>query len=89
MSSATDHPITVYWRPMCGYCEELKSALDARGVAYDTVDIWADRTKAEVVKAATGGDEVVPTVQVGEDTFLVNPSVEQVLEAAEAGADRP
>ena len=46
--------VTVYWRPMCGYCEVLKSTLDARGVAYETVDIWADRSKAEVVKAATG-----------------------------------
>jgi len=74
-------PVTVYWRPICGYCDQLKGALDARGIAYDTIDIWADRSKAEIVKAATGGDEVVPTVQVGE-VFLVNPSIDEVLTAA-------
>ena len=76
--------VTIYWRPMCGYCETLKGELSARGVAYDTIDIWEDRSKAEVVRQATGGDEIVPTVQVGDDLFLVNPSAEEVLEAASA-----
>ena len=75
--------VTIYWRPMCGYCETLKGELNALGVHYDTVDIWADRSQAEVVRQATGGDEIVPTVQVG-DLFLVNPSPEEVLEAAHA-----
>jgi mycoredoxin len=69
--------VTIYWRPMCGYCEQLKGELDRRGVAYADIDIWADRSKAEVVKSATGGDEIVPTVQIG-DRFLVNPSADQV-----------
>ena len=73
--------VTIYWRPMCGYCETLKGELNDRGVAYDTVDIWEDRSKAEVVRQATGGDEIVPTVQVG-DLYLVNPSADEVLEAA-------
>lgn len=77
----TQAPITVYWRPMCGYCEVLKSALANQQVAYSDVDIWADREKAELVRRATGGDEIVPTVQVG-DRFLVNPSIDEVLEAA-------
>ncbi|CAN5211619.1 hypothetical protein BH20ACT9_BH20ACT9_21020 [soil metagenome] len=76
--------VTVYWRPMCGYCEVLKRTLERRGVAYESVDIWADRSKAEVVKTATGGDEIVPTVRIG-NRFLVNPSadeVEALLDAA-------
>lgn len=77
--------VTVYWRPMCGYCETLKAGLDRRGVAYAAVDIWADRSQADVVRRATGGDEIVPTVRVG-DVFLVNPSVDEVLAAASAGA---
>lgn len=71
--------ITVYWRPMCGYCEQLKRELRSRGVDFHDVDIWDDRAKAELVRRATGGDEVVPTVQVG-DRFLVNPSVDDVLD---------
>lgn len=79
--------VTLYWRPMCGYCEKLKARLTRRGVTYAAVDIWADRSKAEIVRAATGGDEIVPTVQVG-DRFFVNPSADEVVAALENGARR-
>lgn len=72
--------VTVYWRPMCGYCEILKSALTGRDVTYEAVDIWADRSSAEVVKRANNGDELVPTVRIGQ-RFLANPSVDEVLDA--------
>ena len=75
--------VTVYWRPMCGYCEILKAGLARRGIAYTAVDIWEDRSSAEVVREATGGDEIVPTVQVGE-RFLINPSPHEVAEALAA-----
>ncbi len=75
--------VTVYWRPMCGYCNTLKRELDRHGIAYDDVDIWEHREKAEIVRRATGGDEIVPTVQIGE-RFFVNPSAIEVLEAAQA-----
>lgn len=72
--------VTVFWRPMCGYCTVLKGDLAARGVPFTDVDIWADRSAAEVVRRATGGDEVVPTVRVG-TRFLVNPTADEVLAA--------
>ena len=75
--------ITVYWRPMCGYCETLKTALKRRGLRFSTVDIWHDRSQAEVVRQATGGDEIVPTVKVG-DRYLVNPSADEVVAASVA-----
>ncbi len=77
--------VTIYWRPMCGYCETLKGELSARGVAYRTVDIWEDRSSAQVVRDATGGDEIVPTVRIG-DRFFVNPSADEVIEAAAQAA---
>lgn len=77
--------VTVFWRPMCGYCEMLKRDLHRRGIAYDDIDIWNDRGQAEVVKAANNGDELVPTVRVGE-RFLPNPSVDEVMEAVRAAA---
>lgn len=77
--------VTVYWRPMCGYCEILKRNLQRHGVAFDDVDIWNDREQAEVVKAANNGDELVPTVRVGK-RFLPNPSVDEVVDALSAAA---
>lgn len=76
--------VTIYWRPMCGYCEVLKGELQARGVPYASVDIWNDRSQAEVVRAATGGSEIVPTVAVA-GRFLVNPTADEV-QTALAGA---
>jgi glutaredoxin len=70
---------------MCDYCKQLRSELDDRDVAYEAVDIWEDRSQAEVVTAVTGGDEIVPTVRVGE-RFFVNPSVDEVLAAVSGSA---
>ena len=78
MPDANLPDVTLYWRPMCGYCETLKRALAREGVEYHAVDIWEDRRQADVVKAANGGDELVPTVRVG-NRFLANPSVGDVL----------
>ena len=72
--------VTLYWRPMCGYCSTLKHELDQRGIAYDSVDIWADRAQAAVVAEANGGDELVPTVRVGAQ-FLANPALDELLTA--------
>lgn len=72
--------VTVYWRPMCGYCVTLKRELNARGVAFEEVDIWQRREQAEVVRQATGGDEIVPTVRVG-GRFLVNPTADEIVAA--------
>lgn len=77
--------IVLYWRPMCGYCEVLKADLTARGVPFTPVDIWSDRSRVALITAATGGDEIVPTVQVG-DRFLVNPSADEVLAARDEAA---
>lgn len=75
--------VKLYWRPMCGYCMVLKRELQQRGVAFESVNIWTHRDQAEIVRKANGGDELVPTVQVG-DVFLSNPSVAEVLGALQA-----
>jgi len=77
--------ITVYWRPLCGYCEVLKWELDRRGLKYSSVDIWRNRQEAEVVRAVNDGDELVPTVKVN-DRFLINPSIDALVEALEQSA---
>lgn len=83
LTSRSNSTLTVYSRPMCGYCSMLRRELDDRGIAYADVDIWVHRDQAEVVRRANGGDELVPTVRIGE-TFMANPSVDEVLAALEA-----
>ena len=70
--------VTVYTRPMCGYCATITQELAQRGIAFEAVDIWADRSQAEVVREANDGDELVPTVRVG-TRFFANPSIEELL----------
>jgi mycoredoxin len=72
--------VKLYWRPMCGYCMTLKREFERRDIPFESVNIWERRDQAQVVREANGGDELVPTVQVGEQ-FLPNPSVDEVLTA--------
>ncbi|GLW96680.1 glutaredoxin domain-containing protein [Microtetraspora sp. NBRC 16547] len=70
--SAVDGRPIVYWRPGCKYCLRLRIRLgrDARRLHW--VNIWRDPTGAAAVRAATGGDETVPTVVVAGRPY-VNP----------------
>lgn len=72
--------IEVLWRPGCPYCSRLRAGLRRAGISTVERDIWADSAAAERVRAATGGDETVPTVVIGGRT-LVNPSVAVVVAA--------
>lgn len=74
--------IEVLWRPGCGFCANLRRGLRRRAIATTEIDIWKDPSAAERVRAATGGDETVPTVFVG-NLALVNPSVRDVVAAIE------
>lgn len=72
--------IEVLWRPGCPYCSRLRRELARTGVVTVEHDIWADPAAAARVREATGGDETVPTVVVG-DRALVNPRLRQVVAA--------
>ncbi|MFH8336608.1 glutaredoxin domain-containing protein [Streptomyces sp. AM6-12] len=62
-SEADGRPV-VYWRPGCAYCLRLRLRLGRSARRLHWVDIWRDPDGAAVVRAATGGDETVPTVVV-------------------------
>ena len=72
--------IEVLWRPGCPYCSRLRRDLARAGVVTVERDIWADPGAAAQVRAATGGDETVPTVVVG-TRVLVNPRLGEVVAA--------
>jgi glutaredoxin-like protein len=73
--------VTVYWRRGCPYCMALRRGLRRSGLAPREVDIWSDPSAAEFVRHHAGGNETVPTVDVG-GTVLVNPSARTVVAAA-------
>ncbi|MBW3658730.1 MAG: mycoredoxin [Actinobacteria bacterium] len=73
-------PVTVYWRPGCGFCSSLFRSLERSELDFDRVDIWQDEDAAAFVRSVANGNETVPTVQVG-DVALVNPTGRDVLAA--------
>lgn len=79
-----DGEVVVYRRPGCGFCIRLELGLRRRGVAFRSVDIWADPEAAAFVREHARGHETVPTVTVAGQT-LVNPSAKVVAELATAG----
>lgn len=83
-------PVTVYWRPGCGFCHVLRRELDRAGVGRTEINIWEDPAAAAVVRSHAWGNETVPTVLVG-DLALVNPTAKEVIAARErtAGTGTP
>ncbi len=93
-----DGMVVVYWRPGCPWCGRLLRWIDRAGLPVDLRNIWDEPDAAEELRAITGGDETVPTVNVA-GVGLVNPSP-KVLTAAvhehlpgllpeDAGQDEP
>lgn len=77
--------VLFYARPGCPFCTWLRGSLKQQGLAFRELDIWQDPAAAAAVRAAANGNETVPTINVG-DTWLVNPSAEEVLAAVAAEA---
>ena len=73
--------VVFYTRPRCPYSFRLRRKLRRCGRPFREVNIWRDAAAAAAVRAVAGGNETVPTVQVG-DRWLVNPTVEEVCAAA-------
>jgi hypothetical protein len=59
---------------------KLRAKLRLARIPYTSVNIWEDPDAAAVVRSVNGGDELVPTVRIG-DTFLSNPSLRDVRDA--------
>ena len=77
--------ITVYSRPGCPYCTTLKMGLKRSRVPFREVNIWSDPEAAMFVRSVADGNETVPTVTIG-DRSWVNPSAGRVRSlAVEAG----
>jgi len=70
----------MYTRPGCPFSAKLKAKLALARIPYTSVDIWQDQEAAAIVRSVNDGNELVPTVRVG-DVFLSNPTLRQVKAA--------
>jgi mycoredoxin len=72
-------PVTMYSTSWCGFCHRLQRQFDHAGIAYRVVDLDEHPHHGDRIVRATGGNRVVPSVDVG-GRLLVNPTVREVKE---------
>jgi mycoredoxin len=72
--------LIVYYRPGCPFAAKLRAKLKLARVPYSAVTFGQDATADEAVRNINGGNEISPTVQVG-DHYLTNPSISQIRKA--------
>ncbi len=58
--------VVIYSRPACGYCTLAKQLFDRKGVAYEEVDVSADRSRLAEMVARSGGRMTFPQIFVGD-----------------------
>ena len=70
----------VYYKPGCPFGIRLRIALRMRNIPYVGMRFSDDEIGAAAVRAVNGGQEISPTVRVG-DVWLTNPRSRQVAAA--------
>lgn len=76
--------LTMYTTVWCGYCMRLKAQLGRADISFREVDIEHDAAAAEFVAGVNGGNQTVPTVLLPDGSVLVNPTIDQLIEATAA-----
>lgn len=74
----TGEGVDFFWRPGCGFCMALERRFNKSGVPYVKHNIWENPDYAAFVRSVADGNEVVPTIRIG-DVALVNPSLAEVV----------
>ncbi len=60
---APPNEVKLFIKPFCGWCHEAMQWLDANGIAYQTLDVIADRAaRAEMVEKS--GQTLAPVIEV-------------------------
>ena len=70
--------ITMYTTTWCGYCRRLKHSLAGTGIEVTEVDMERTPGAVEIVMAANGGNQTVPTLVFEDGSALTNPSVKDI-----------
>jgi mycoredoxin len=72
-ASANEQTIKLYVTTRCGDCRMAKRWFDARGIAYESINIEEDDKAAEYVKRVNQGYRSVPTIVFPDGSVLVEP----------------
>lgn len=76
----TQSVIIMYGTSWCGDCARARHFFDEYGVAYEEIDVDANRDAAVVVRQINGGDRRVPTIIFPDGSVLVEPTWVQLAE---------
>ena len=60
--------VRLFIKPSCGWCDEAVEWLDARGVAYECIDVIRDRAAFDEMRALTGQTKA-PSIQVDDEVL--------------------
>ncbi len=58
--------ITIYTRPMCGYCARAVSLLKQKGVAFSEIDAGFDQAKRQEMIQRSNGGRTFPQIFIGD-----------------------
>lgn len=58
--------VTIYTRPMCGYCARALGLLKEKGVDFEEIDAGYDPIARKTMREKSGGRNTFPQVFVGE-----------------------
>jgi mycoredoxin len=75
--------IIVYGTTWCGASRRAVRILDEREIPYDWIDITYDAEGEAFVKATNNGYKSVPTIVFPDNTILVEPSSQELIDKLE------
>jgi glutaredoxin len=72
--------IKIYGTRWCGHCKRSLRILDEHQIEYDWIDIDQNKDGEAFVKVTNHGNRSVPTIIFPDDTFLVEPTNDVLIE---------
>jgi glutaredoxin len=77
MEVIVDSDLVVFYKPRCPFAAKLRLKLRLNRMPFRSVRFGVDPESDAAVRAANSGNEVSPTVRVG-DRYLGNPTLGQI-----------
>jgi len=72
--------LKIYGTRWCGDCRRALRILDERQINYDWIDIDQNKDGETFVRTANGGNRSVPTIIFPDESILVEPSSQALLD---------